>query len=298
MSIRQSPSISASASFGSNKKSSNFFYVGNTLVENGCESYSEGDFTKSLKCFVTALKTQRLTLGNEHICVAHTLGNIGSVYISLKQFEDAKKILEECLRVKIKLRSDPTLTLPPDVEGIVIGDTLNNLGNAAFLNNQYRDAMTYYQDALKEMTAGPFPGNQIEVANCLHNVGIVHGFLYELDDAIMALNESKHIMQSACGNDDLQAADTLEKIGAIYLSQNRADDALNSFVEVLRVSKITLGSNHVDCAPLVYNVGMAYEAKGDTKRAMESYSVALDIYQSNGIQNESVEIIRKRMVDL
>lgn len=279
-------------------KTSNSFYVGSSLVDNGVQSYQDGRYDQALKQFSTALKTQRLTLGNDHICIAHTLGNIGAVLLSQERFQDAIGVLEESLHIKNALRSNPDAALPDSVSVIKISDTLNNLGNAAFLDGNFQDAMSYYQDSLKEITAGEIPGSVTEIANSLHNIGNVHCFLYELDEALLAHTESLHLIQTANGKDDIVAVDTMEKIGSIYLSQHRYDEAMETFAEVLRVTRVVLGYHHVDCAPSTFNIGMTYEAQGDYRKAKESYQTALSIYQQNGVDDKYVEVVRQRMLQI
>lgn len=274
------------------------FYVASSIVENAVGSYAQGDPETALRLFATALKTQRLTLGDADICVAHTLGNIGAVYLSLGWYDDASQVLEESLSIKSRLRSDPTMPLPKGCEQINLYETLCNLGSAEFLRGDYYKAMSYYQNCLKEVTNGEIPGSAIDIANTLYNIGNVHCVLNEFDDALIAMTESLQLTQSNDGHGHIQVAETMEKIGAIQMSQNKLDDALNSFVEALRITKMELGSDHVDCAPSLYNVGLVYERKRESRRAMESFRAAMEIYKTNGIENANVDRIRQRMMQL
>ena len=276
-------------------RSSNFFYVSSSLVDKGVEAYSGGEYEKAIKCFSTALKTQRLTLGEDDICIAHTLGNYGVACISAGKNDEALEVLKECLQIKLKLKVKAKETKSNE-HVISITDTLNNLGNAAFFKGNNNSAMTFYHQYLKELTSGDVPGTEIEISNALYNIGTVHTFLDELDDALIALEESLNLVQKALGTEHHLAIETLEKIGSIYLYQGKTEDAMSTFMDVLGMSKAAYGSDHVDCAPSMYNIGLAYEAKGDKRRAMESYRNALSIYKKNGIDTASVDVIRQRMV--
>ncbi len=141
------------------------FYVSSSIVENAIENYHKGESDKALKLLATALKTQRLTLGDADICVAHTLGNIGAIYITLGWYDEAIQVLEECLNVKTRIRSDSAIRLPEGCEHISLYDTLNNLGGAAFLAGDHMASMAYYQECLKELTSGEIPSTAIEIAN-------------------------------------------------------------------------------------------------------------------------------------
>ena len=273
--------------------SNNFFYVSSSLVDKGVDAYNDGEYERAIKCFSTALKAQRLTLGDDDICIAHTLGNYGAACLSAGHNDEALDILKECLQIKLKLKGKKSKSKD---YVITITDTLNNLGNAAFFKDKNKEAMTFYQQCLTELTSGDVPGTEIEIANALYNIGTVHTFLEELDDALLALEESLNLVQKVYGQEHHLAIETLEKMGSIYLYQGQTEDAMATFMDVLGMSKAAYGSDHVDCAPSMYNIGLAYEAKGDKRRAMESYRSALSIYKKNGIDNPSVDVIRQRMV--
>ncbi len=278
-----------------------YFYVGSQLVDNAVQSYFAGEYDKALKSFATALKTQQLTLGEVDIVVAHTLGNISCVYIAMGMLDEAMQVLQECLSIKMKLRSDPNARLPPGCEAVMMTDTLNNLGSTSFLRGDFYDAMSCYQSCLQELTEGPIPGSKKEIANVLYNIGNVHCLLNEYDDALMAMAESLQLttqVSLADGKEDPQAAEVMEKIGAIYFTQNKLDDAMTAFLEALTITKTALGSEHVDCAVSAYNLGLVYEYKGEMRRAIESYNAALDIYYKNGVDDASVDIIRQRLMQM
>jgi len=291
--------LSPSSSIRSINGTSPAFYVSAQLADDGVQAYLDGDFDKALKSLTTALKTQQLTLGNDDLVVAHTLGNIGAVYIAMGALIEAMQALQQCLDIKMKLRSDLNLKLPDGIEAVTLADTLSNLGGASFLRGEYIDAMSYYQSCLKELTEGPIPGSKVEIANVLYNIGNVHCLRNELDDALVAMLESLQLSQAAVteGADASLLPEVLEKIGAIYMNQQRFDDAMNVFLEALTITKTTLGSDHVDCGVSAYNVGMVYECKGEIGLATQSYNVALDIFQNNGINNTSTDMIRQRLTE-
>ena len=112
------------------------------------EAYSEGEYEKAMKCFSTALKTQRLTLGVNDICIAHTLENYGDVCVSAGKNDEAVEVLKECLQMKLELRAKE----PKSKDYVIsITDTLNNLGNAAFLRGNNKSAMAFYQHVINEI---------------------------------------------------------------------------------------------------------------------------------------------------
>jgi len=289
---------SSPRSIGDQAIDTSSFYVATSIVESAVDAFEQGEPEKALKLFATALKTQRLTLGDFDLCVAHTLGNIGSVYINMGWYEDASQVLTESLNIRLKLRSTPGSNLPKGCEHVYLYETLINLGSVEFLKGDYIMAMSYFQDCLKEITTGETSGSTEMIANTLYNIGHVHCVLCEFEDGMIAMNESLQLTQSTFGHEDIKAAEIIEKIGCIHMHQNKFDDALSSFIEALRITKMGLGSEHVDCAPSLYNVGLVYELRKETRRAMDSYKAAISIYEKNKVENSDVDRIRQRMMQL
>jgi tetratricopeptide (TPR) repeat protein len=267
------------------------FYIGSGLVVNALQSYSEGDYDAALKSLVTALKTQRLTLGDIDICISHTLGNIGAVYLKMgpEWSADAIEVLEEALNIKMILKSEPNkFNLPKECKNIVLYDTLNNLGSAYVIAGDYIQAMACFQDALKEITNETDSVNSEDIANTLYNIGNVHCLVGEYDDALFAHMESLEIIQSNFGEADVQAAEILDKIGAIHMAKRDVDQAMAAFIEALSITKAALGSDYIDCVPSLYNLACVHELKGENEQAIEALGTALDIYQKNLLKNRPV----------
>ena len=97
----RSPSATLPLSPLNGGAASSSFYVSSQLVDSAVQAYFDGDFELSLKSLTTALKTQQLTLGDVDIVVAHTLGNIGTVYIAMGLLEEAMHVLQESLNIKM-----------------------------------------------------------------------------------------------------------------------------------------------------------------------------------------------------
>jgi tetratricopeptide (TPR) repeat protein len=267
------------------------FYIGSGLVVNALQSYSEGDYDAALKSLVTALKTQRLTLGDIDICISHTLGNIGAVYLKMgpERSADAIEVLEEALNIKMILKSEPSkYNFPKECKNIVLYDTLNNLGSAYVIAGDYIQAMACFQDALKEITNETDSVHSEDIANTLYNIGNVHCLVGEYDDALFAHMESLEIIQSNFGEADVQAAEILDKIGAIHMAKRDVDQAMAAFIEALSITKAALGPDYIDCVPSLYNLACVHELKGENEQAIEALGTALDIYQKNLLKNRPV----------
>ena len=133
-------------------------YAGSALIESGVTHYSKGEYEKALKAFLVALKTQRVSVGDDDICIALTLGNLGAVYLQQGNFVEAERVLQESLEIKKRL--DP---------GMLLADTLNNLGNCANMRGDFVNSCLYYEEALDEIRSKK--GSRVDEINALFNIG-------------------------------------------------------------------------------------------------------------------------------
>lgn len=73
---RQGPATTyGNRKIASDPQPSKASYIGSTLIERGIAYYRHEEYQKALKAFNTALKTQRVSVGDDDISIALTLGN-------------------------------------------------------------------------------------------------------------------------------------------------------------------------------------------------------------------------------
>jgi len=275
-------------------------YAGQMLVDSGVQYYALGQYDEALRDLTSALQTQRITVGTDHICVAHTLSNIGAVLLKLERYSVAEECLQEALVIKEKQRQEEGHSST----AITISDTLNNLGNVFFMMGDYNRALSYYERAMEECTSKNDASTTTttstvgEIADILYNMGQVYCFTSNYYDALSKFSEAVELLVKVRGRDDSDIAEIIEKIGAINLYLKRYEDAMEDFEEALRVTRFSLGSYHEQVAPCLYYIGLVHEAQGLYRLAYQSYEDALDVYQSNGIENPSVRLIRNKILDL
>jgi tetratricopeptide (TPR) repeat protein len=281
-------------------------YVGEALVDSGVRYYGLGQYDEALRDLTSALQTQRITVGTEHICVAHTLSNIGAVLLQLERYSIAEECLQEALVIKEKQRQEQPSGF------ITLSDTLNNLGNVCFMMGDYNRALSYYERAFDESTitsnpttsstmihsSGSTPPNVREIADILYNMGQVYCFTSNYYDALSKFSEAVELLVQVRGRDDSDIAAIIEKIGAINLHLKRYEDAMEDFEEALRVTRLSLGSYHEEVAPCLYHIGLVHEAQGLYRLAYQSYEDALDVYQNNGMDHPFVNRIRNKIQEL
>lgn len=248
-------------------------YAGCALIESGVNYYNEGEFEKSLKAFTTALKTQRVTVGDDDICIALTLGNLGSVYLQQNNLDEAERVLQESLEIKKRIAPE-----------MIVADTLNNLGNCANLRGEYEASLIFYEEALDDIRAKK--GQRADEINALFNIGRLEIQRQHWTKAMLALNEACRMAREHYGTNHVFVAQTLDLMGFAQLSTSKLDSSMVSFTGALAIYRRLYGPMHVEVANSLFNVGMVREAKGDLADAWEAYTTARDLYARLGTENE------------
>lgn len=261
--------------------------VASTLVECGVEHHARGEYELALKAFRAALKTQRQHLGTEHICIAHTLGNMGAVYLRQGKLFLAANNLDEALRMKIKFRAKEK---DPKISNISLAGIFNNLGNIAYLRGDYETSHKYYKSTLKELQMLSSSSNrkavqmsQINLAHALHNIGRLHVLQKEWFAALSVLAECHRIEVQVHGPHNLLLVDTLELMGFVHWSSNSLDLAMTTFCEAFTILRQCHGKIHPAVATCLLHICMVLEARGDLKDAWDVYSRAKDIFILSGV---------------
>eukprot|EP00978_Attheya_sp_CCMP212_P006620 scaffold15327_cov58-Attheya_sp.AAC.10 len=249
--------------------------VASTIIDSGVRHFSLGDYNKSLKEFQTALKIQQEVRGKESIWVAQTLGNIGAAYLQVERIDEAVVVLEQSLDIKMRLRKrrERDLQYPPSL--IVLGDTLNNLGSAAYLQGDYDLSISYFLRSLEESKVTGLD----DMADTLHNLGKIHLRRKEFESAKIALTASLRSTRSALGNFHMNTAETLELLGLAHLPGKSYNEAQKAFEEVLTITQKLLPECHPDIAASFYSIGLVHEIQRELPQAWQAYSSAADIYK-------------------
>lgn len=240
-------------------------YVGYAMVEKGVEHYNKGEFKAALQTFTTALRTQKASVGEDHLCIALTLGNVGATHLRLGNLDAAERVLQKSLLIKKRLQP-----------GMLLADTLNNLGNCANVKGEYDLSMCYYEDALVDLEEKEGP--LTDIGSTLFNIGRLFVQKRKWTDALIHLEEACGLTREAYGPNHPAVAEVLDLIGFSYLSLANYDMAMVSFTGALAIHRRLHGPIHEEVAKSLLNVGMVRECRGDLAEAWEGYTIANDLF--------------------
>ncbi len=135
-------------------------------------------------------------------------------------------------------------------------------------------------------------GSKIEVAEVLHNIGIIHHYHGEYEEAIISYKESLTIMEDM--EDKSGIAGTLQALGNIYQAQNNYEKAVEMYEQCIEIiDKIRdedINTNHIPSrltiqsiyAATLHSIGQIQQSKGNYEEAFDLYMQSLEIVEKMG----------------
>jgi serine/threonine-protein kinase len=176
---------------------------------------------------------------------AELLNVLGRVYRDLGSAADARKLLEEGLR----LRRAHLETNHAD-----LAESLSSLGALAVNENRTADASAYLQEALAIRRVSPTPDSG-QLAAALHNLAGVHMQNAAYDTAEALLREAVRIRRGLDEENTDNLEGSLQGLGVAMSRQGKLAAADSFLREVLRVRRARLDPRHPELARTIMNVG-------------------------------------------
>ncbi|WP_019500764.1 tetratricopeptide repeat protein [Pseudanabaena sp. PCC 6802] len=153
---------------------------------------------------------------------ALTLVHLGSIHLTLNQFEQAIEYYQQALPIFQQVRNfeiEPTAL-------VGIASTCENL-------SQFEQAIEYYQKALN---CYQLYGSSLEKANTLNSLGNVYNCLSQYSQAIKSYQQALHLYRQI-NSPQLTECIVLSKLGRIMVQQDQIEDALQHFSESVAMWK-------------------------------------------------------------
>ncbi|MEG4458188.1 CHAT domain-containing tetratricopeptide repeat protein, partial [Microcoleus sp. N9_A1] len=195
---------------------------------------------------------------------ATTLNNIGAVYDSISQPQEALKYYNQALPIRRSV-------------GDRAGEatTLNNIGRVYYSISQPQEALKYYNQALPIMREVK---NRSGEARILNNIGAVYNSISQPQEALKYYHQALLILREV-GDSSGEAA-TLNNIGAVYNSISQPQEALKYYHQALPL--IHEVKEHAGEATTLSNIGRVYHSISQPQKALKYYNQALPILREVG----------------
>jgi CHAT domain-containing protein/predicted negative regulator of RcsB-dependent stress response len=223
------------------------------------------DKRKSIEKYHEALELYRSATDRNG--EAQTLNNIGEVYQSLGEAQNALEKYNEALPLSRAIGAR-----------VVEAVTLNNIGVVFWTLGEMQKALEKHNEALPVFQA---VGNRSGEATTLKNIGTVYWSLGEMQKALEKYNEALPIYQAV--GDRRGEANILNNLGLVYWSLGEMQKALEKYNVTMPIRR-AVGDRRGESITL-YNMGTVYLSLGETQKALEKYNEALLISQAVGERN-------------
>ena len=275
-------------------------------------------FGQALALFERALDIYTSN-ANQTMRVPVCFNNIGLLYLDQHEYDRALEFYFKAWALYERIASSETYREE-------IGFTLDNLGVAYEMKDEWANAVKYYEQAMKYQVenhekavrilaklgnihqkqanyhqALGFYERALEqsescppelVASLLMSMGIIHHRLHEYERALVLYKRAMHIRKHLAIKDDLDLAWIFNNIGCLYDDMGDVARALKYQYKAFHVREKVLPATHPDLATSLSNLGrihqtLAYRAGGNPIELEQ----ALQHYQSAlRIRRESLPV--------
>ena len=230
-----------------------------------CLDHSE--FRAALVYGKWLLKIQMKRLGPEHVDVARSYNNLGTLHKALGDTDEAKDCHKRALEICLK-------QLGP--EHVDVATSYNNLGTLHSDLGDTDEAKDCYKRAL-EIQMKQLGPEHVDVARSYNNLGNLHSDLGDTDEAKDCYKRALEIRLKKLGPEHVDVATSYNNLGTLHSDLGDTDEAKECYKRALEIQIKQLGPEHVHVASSYNNLGTLHNALGDTDEAKDCFKRALEI---------------------
>jgi Tfp pilus assembly protein PilF len=213
---------------------------------------------------------------------------LGKLLLKIGQFDKAQQVYEVLLNQATN-----------DIDKAL---SYHNIGWAKDDKGEYKEALSYYEKALK-IRRQSLPPNHPDLAKSYNNIGAVYYNMGEYSKALSSHEKALEIKQQSLPPNHPGLAASYNNIGNAYNSMGEHSKALSSHERALEIWQQSLPPNHPDLASSYNNVGVTYKAMGDYSKARSFHERAVNIGQKSlptnhpdlQIYRNNLDIVKKKL---
>ena len=252
----------------------------------GIYYYSQSEFTKTIECWLEALKYKEARKDNDGI--RSMIGNLGLVYWNLGENKKALDYLFKALKLSTEAG-----------DKIKMASQKGNIGMVYFKLNDYGKALTYFFDALEMAEKQGF--NEIK-KNTIGNIGVVYFHQGDYAKAKEYYLKSLQFQQEA--GDKQGISRQLGNIGALYvkapqLAIEKGNPKKGLFLAEEYLDKALKLSNETGALNLISEQEDFYstleEKRGNWKNAIYRYKKHILLRDSINSEENKKLIVKKEI---
>ena len=212
------------------------------------------------------LRIRKRAFGDGSTEVAAIINDVGVIQLRRGHNDVARNCFLEAQRMW-KLQGDENQEY--------LGETLVNLGEIHHLDEEYRDAIASFKEALV-IFESLHDKASLSVALVQFKLGKSQKELHDFDNAMISFEKALSIRSKSLSDDDMRIAEVLKDIGALCLSTGDLLKARDCLGDALRIMKAASPSG-LSTAETFYHMGKAMTRMKYRDEAFEAFSNALRI---------------------
>lgn len=243
---------------------------GNYQEVKGLILFEEGNYHSAIQAFQQAIQWhQKDSKEKIYWPVLENKNNIGRAWITLNEFEPAKKIYKEIFESIQSIR-------PSQIDSAILSRMYNNMGVIHFYEGDFDAAYSYY-DKSRTISTMSASAKDINVGRALYNMGLVKEEKGFLIDASILYEQALEIYLFNYGPYHHHIAEVYGSLGNIHLTRFEFNKAQYYFQKDLETSNYLYGEGHVETTWGYENLGRLYQEEGKDSLAHEMFDKVLKI---------------------
>jgi tetratricopeptide (TPR) repeat protein len=192
------------------------------------------DHKEALEYLRQALEMRRKIYGEDHLDIATTLNNIGSVYYNLNKHQEALESYKQSLQIEKKMYSENHLSL--ENHHSRIASSYKNIGLAYLGLKKYLKSLKYFEQAAEIYDILCNNKEAVRSEHCSQLTTL----LDIIEGGYILLR--KYTKSLTYHNQDV--ANSLHNMGTIYFRLGNHSKALKCYQECMEIYKIIYSPNH------------------------------------------------------
>ena len=231
-------------------------------------SLASGKKTSEAITFLTkSLMIHQAKRGEVHADIAECLDDLGAVYQTRNNLDDAKSHFKRARDMRLKEFG------PDDIE---LAKSYANLGRIEMALNNLPSAKFDLQHAT-DIRSKILGAEHLETASVMNALGVTHANMGELPEAIELFKQALNARVKGLGDDDVETARTSFSLASTFDRLGQYKSAIEYYEFAIRGFTVVLGESHELVASALNNLGLAYVNDGQYDKAIQKCEQSLFI---------------------
>ena len=238
------------------------------LLNEICSAYIElNNFDRAMEFNVEALEIQKSLLGENNMMTSFSYNLAGNLQRYNCKFTLALENYTRAINIQNELYPECN----------IFSHNINlNLSNLHGLLNQREHSLVYCFKALHNYLE-IIGENDLHIAKCYHNLGIIYHDLMQLKKAKMMYEKSLEIRKIYLPEKNIEIAASYNNLAILYREMNDFTNSLENYNKSLQIRLEILGENNLDTAQSYNNLGTLYKFLNDKKKSLDYYEKSFNI---------------------